>query len=110
MRGNSVLSEGVSDKKVRTIQERSFAEEQMGVLEIYGYDQNGTKLFKLMFADWNEFYEYTEPKVYIGNSLVLSEGKNTPTARKVEGKNVESGVFGDFNDFTGSITIRREKK
>lgn len=99
----------VSDKgKTKTIQEKSYADEQMGIIEIYGYNQNGGKLFKLMITDWNEFYEFTEPRVYIGDSLVLSEGKNTPTPRKVDDKNAVSGVFGDYNDFVGNIVIKRE--
>lgn len=96
-----------------------FAEYQVGMLEIYGYDNNGAKLFKLSVTDNNEYYEYVEPKIYIGSTLVLDDGKKCPSPRIVkvkdsEGKvtqekKVESGVFGDWNDLIGKIIITREK-
>lgn len=101
----------------RSIQTRAdeFAEEEIGLLEIYGYDQNGAKLFKTEISDTNKYYEYVEPKVYFGNKLVVDDGKNCPSPRKVtsgdskEQREVESGVFGDWNDLDGKVVIRREK-
>lgn len=97
---------------------RAYADEQIGIIEMYGYDQNGAKLFKAEISDTNEFYEYVDPKIYIGNELVLHDNKNAPSPRTVEIKDddgnvtetqeVASGVFGDFNDFVGQVTIRRE--
>lgn len=94
-----------------------YAEDQLGLIEIYGFDQNGAKLFKLEMSDTSEFYEYVDPKLYIGNSLVLHDGKNTPSPRKTSvtenGKTTQtemaSGVFGDYNDFNGQLIIRKEK-
>lgn len=95
-----------------------FAEYEMGVLEIYGYDKNGGKLFKFSLKDVNEFYEYVEPEFFIGNKLVLDDGKKCPSPRKIdikdddgkvtEQREVESGVFGDFNDLDGRVVIKRE--
>lgn len=94
-------------------EENAFADEQLGTLEIYGFDQNGTKLFKMEISDTSPYYEYASPKIFIGNKLVLHDNKNTPSARKetIEEKEVEvaSGVFGDFNDFDGQFIIRKEK-
>ena len=96
-----------------------FAEYQVGLMEIYGFDANGAKLFKIQISDTNEFYEYVEPQVFIGNKLVLDDGKNCPSPRKVDVKDdngkvtgkreVESGVYGDWNDLIGKVTVRREK-
>ena len=107
----------VSDNGRSVLNERNteFAEEEIGLLEIYGYDQNGAKLFKAEISDTNKYYEYVEPKVYFGNNLVVDDGKNCPSPRKItsgsdkEQREVESGVFGDWNDLDGKIIIRREK-
>lgn len=104
------------DTEIPTVpDDGKFAEEEIGLLEIYGFDQNGGKLFKAEVSDVNKYYEYVEPKFYIGNSLVLDDGKNCPSPRKVvsgedkQEKEVESGVFGDWNDCNGKFVIRREK-
>lgn len=113
----------ISDSIVKTVDVpmpiEEFAEDEVGLLEVYGFDQNGGKLFKMQVSDTNEYYEYVEPKVYVGNSLVLDDGKNCPTPRKIDVKDdngkvtgqreVESGVFGEWNDLVGKIVIRREK-
>ena len=108
----------VSDNgRALLIDERNteYAEEEIGLLEIYGYDQNGAKLFKAEISDTNKYYEYVEPKVYFGNKLVVDDGKNCPAPRKItsgdskEQREVESGVFGDWNDLDGKVVIRREK-
>lgn len=113
----------VSDSIVKSVSNteamEEFAEDEVGLLEVYGFDQHGAKLFKMEVSDTNEYYEYVEPKVYIGNSLVLDDGKKCPDARKIDVKDdngkvteqreVESGVFGDWNDLVGKIVIRREK-
>lgn len=105
----------VSDSGRATRADDNFAEEEIGTLEIYGYDQNGGKLFKAEISDVNKYYEYSEPRVYIGNALVIDDGKNCPAPRKItsgenkEEREVESGVFGDWNDCDGKFVIRREK-
>lgn len=104
---------------INAVTPKAFADEQSGIIEIYGYDQNGAKLFKLEVSDTNQFYEYVEPKIFIGDTLVLDDGKNVPSPRKEDEKDssgnvtgqkeVASGVFGDFNDFQGKLIIKREK-
>lgn len=105
-------------KMTRDATGTEYADDQTGVIEIYGFDQNGAKLFKMVMEDVNQFYEYVDPKIYIGNTLVLHDGKNTPSPRKTSIKDdkgqstqseVASGVFGDYNDFNGQLVVRREK-
>lgn len=86
-----------------------YADEQLGLIEIYGFDRNGAKLFKFEIADTNSYYEFVEPKISIGSTVVLKDNKNVPAARKADGKEMPSGVFGDFNDFVGQFSIKREK-
>lgn len=96
---------------------RAYAEDQLGIIEIYGFDQNGAKLFKMSLEDSNKYYEYVMPRTEIGNTIVLRDDKATPTARKITQKDsngnettieAASGVFGDWNDFEGKLSIRRE--
>ena len=112
----------ISDSVVKSLSEvdtlEEYAEDEVGLLEVYGFDQNGAKLFKMQVSDTNEYYEYVEPQVYIGNTLVLDDGKKCPSPRKIDVKDdndkvtgqkeVESGVFGEWNDLYGKIVIRRE--
>lgn len=96
-----------------------YADDELGMLEVYGYDQNGTKLFKSQLYDSSAYYEYVKPRFYIGGTKVLDDGKTVPSPRKVvtkdkDGKVVStesavSGVFGDWNDLDGQIVIKRTK-
>lgn len=108
----------VSNKGKAETRDAKYAEEEIGLLEIYGFDQNGGKLFKAEISDSNKYYEYVEPRVYIGNSLVIDDKKNAPSPKttttkddsgKQTTKEVASGVFGDWNDLDGKIVIKREK-
>lgn len=103
-----ISSSKVTQKMTTQAGEPVYADEQVGTLEVYGYDKNGTKLFKFAIEDTSEFYEYVDPKIYIGSTQVAHDGKNTPTPRQQDSKSVASGVFGDFNDFSGKLLIRRE--
>ena len=62
-------------------------------------------LFKFVIRDSEYYYEYTQPEIYIGESLVLSDGKATPTPVKNNGTEIDSGRFGDWNDFNGWFNI-----
>ena len=102
----------VSDSRsTREAQPRGeYAEYQVGKLEIYGYDQNGAKLFKMLIMDNNSLYERVEPMLDIANDRILRDTSNCPEARKDgNGNMMASGVFGDWNDFKGNFIIRREK-
>lgn len=97
---------------------RQYAEKEMGIIEVYGYDRNGAILFVNQLYDGNEYYEFVEPKIFIGSKKVLDQGRNAPAPRTVtetddNGKQTSyfdvSGVFGDFNDCTGKFVIRRTR-
>ena len=95
--------------------ENGSAEENLGRLEVYGYDMNGTKLFKMAMKDTDQYYEYSEPSIEIGSKLVLDDNKKCPapkTTTEKEGdkdvtKPIESGAFGDWNNFVGWFTVER---
>lgn len=101
----------VSDSQIKTAStnaRNTYADEQVGKLEVYGFDKNGIKLFKFEISDTNEYYEYVDPTIYIGATKVAHDNKNTPSARQENGTSVASGVFGDFNDFKGKLIVKRE--
>lgn len=91
------------------------AEENLGRLEVYGFDKNGQKLFKLAMKDTDQYYEYSEPFIEIGSKVVLDDNKKCPAPKTVTEKDgdktvttkIESGAFGSWNNFTGWFTIER---
>lgn len=92
------------------------AEENLGRLEVYGFDRNGVKLFKLSLKDTDKYYEYTEPVIEIGSKVVLDDNKKCPSPKTITTqeneknvqKQVNSGQFGDWNDFSGWFTLQRK--
>lgn len=98
----------------REAREEEFAENELGLLEVYGFDNSGAKLFKAEISDASEWFEYTNPKMYIGTTKVLEDNQLNNTVRTEtdsEGNvtNLASGAVGRWNDLTGKIVIRREK-
>lgn len=98
--------------------ENSSTENRLGRIELYGFDSNGQKLFKFVLKDSEEWFEYTEPEVYIGNTLVLSDNKSVPKPitenvqddnNKTMTKEVDSGRFGDWNNFYGDFKLKRTR-
>ena len=87
-----------------------YAEYDVGKLEVYGFDQNGAKLFKMLIMDNNSLYERVEPMLDIANDRILRDTSGCPEARKDSNGNLmASGVFGGWNDFKGNFIIKREK-
>lgn len=91
------------------------AEENLGRLEVYGFDKNGQKLFKFAMKDTEQYYEYSEPIIEIGSNEILNDKKKCPAPKTKTEKdgdkdittNINSGAFGDWNDFVGWFTIER---
>ena len=98
-----------------------YADDKTGIVELYGFDANGAKLFCLGMYDDNEWYEYTYPKCVIGTREVLKDATKVPkpnqlTVSNGSGDNVSVGVtnymsgkFGDWNEFYGDWNISRKK-
>ena len=93
------------------------ADDKLGLIELYGFDNNGNKLFKMALTDANFYYEYTHPQIQIGSTVVLKDTDSVPAPRKETVKNdkgeeevvnANSGKFGKWNEFFGKLTIRRE--
>lgn len=95
------------------------ADDKVGIIELYGFDTNGQKLFVLGMYDDNEYYEYTYPKCKIGSRTVLQDNSTVPEPDKkydtssdgiIKVTNKLSGKIGNWNEFWGTWTISRKKE
>ena len=97
------------------------ADDKTGIIEVYGFDINGGKIFSLGMYDDNKWYEYTYPKATIGNKTVLKDTTKIPEPQKkrtttgsdgdktVTISNRLSDKLGGWNEFWGTWTISRKK-
>lgn len=98
------------------------SDDKMGIVELYGFDSNGSQLFCLGMYDDNAWYEYTYPKCKIGNRTVLQDNTTVPkpntgtTISKdsngnatVTVSNKLSGRLGDWNEYYGRWILTKEK-
>ena len=97
------------------------ADDKVGIIELYGFDTNGKKLFVLGMYDDNAYYEYTYPKCIIGSKVVLEDNTTIPEPKKkyetntsnddttIKVTNLLSGKLGKWNDFWGKWRISRKK-
>lgn len=94
-------------------------EDRMGKIEVYGFDNNGNKLFKMSMKDTSEWYEHSFPEIQIGSKVVLTDDNKTPAPKttkvkdekdetKTVTKKIDSGKYGDWNEFVGWFTIERK--
>ena len=106
-----------ADIQVYDTRNTDTADDKLGIIELYGFDSNNQKLFKLSLRDANFYYEYTHPEVQIGNNIVLKDNDSVPapktkTEKNDKGEDVKvndlSGKFGKWNEFYGNIKIKRE--
>lgn len=93
------------------------AESKIGIIEIYGFDTFGEKLFKMKAVDNQKSYECIQPEIEFGSKLVLADNSSCPSPKTItttdnNGKKIEqsidSGKFGDWNEFIGWFTIERK--
>lgn len=113
----------VSGKIIRAdeVDGKETCEDRMGKIEVYGFDRDGNKLFKFTMKDISEYYEYSEPEIYIGSKLVLDDNKTVPAPKTVNVKDekddkktvtkkIDSGAYGDWNEFVGWFTLERRNE
>lgn len=111
----------VSGKMVRAdeVTNNVTAEDRMGKIEVYGFDKNGNKLFKMSMKDTSEYYEHSYPEIQIGSKVELTENSSTPAPKttkvkdekdekKTVTKKIDSGKYGNWNEFVGWFTIERK--
>lgn len=96
------------------------ADFKMGTCELYGFDVNGSILFRLRIYDDNLYYEHTKVEAMIGSKIVM-ENKDAPEPKQVATSSTNdnkttvkleykpSGRYGDFNEFYGQWILTRKK-
>lgn len=90
-------------------------EDRQGLLEVYGFDVTGKKLFKVCMHDSTPYFEYSQPEMYIGGEKVIDDGLPTPNPQiktvtendKTTTYKIDSGSVGQWNSFDGKFTIER---
>ena len=107
--------------QIETDREVNTAEDKIGMVEGYGFDQAGNKLFKVMLCDENEYFEAVYPLIQIGNTEFLKDKdfsvpepkpvitvSGSDDSLTVTKKTPRSGKYGNWNEFKGHFTIKRE--
>lgn len=95
----------------------AYADDKTGTIELYGFDTNGTQIFRICVGDYNEYFEYNQCQVSITNNNVLTTSNDDPKptsdqvseGNKTVTKYYLSGKHGDWNDLNGYFTIIRKK-
>ena len=96
------------------------SEDKTGTIELYGYDNQGVQLFKMSMQDENSYFAFNYPCTTVGGRKFLADTNIAPTplmntSTTVSGNQlvvnkeyIRSGRAGDWNDFRGTLGIRRE--
>ena len=96
------------------------SDDKIGTIEVYGYDNNGSQLFKMSMTDENGYYEFNYPKTTVGGKEFLSDISIAPEPKIKNTNSVNngqlvvtkdyllSGQYGSWNDFYGIFGIKRE--
>lgn len=109
---------GAVDNSVDYSDDPAYADHKTGIAEVYGFDINGTQIFRLYLGDTNEYFEYNQAEVSISKQSILKTSNATPkedTDRTVDanGKIVTnhymSGQYGSWNDANAYFTLTRKK-
>ena len=94
-----------------------YADDKLGTVEVYGFDVNGSQIFKACLFDDNPYFEYAQPEIRVGTKVVLEDTKKEPTPKKKkiadQNKVVSSyylgGKYGDWNEGDIYLTLTRKK-
>ena len=109
---------GAVDNSVDYSDDPAYADHKTGIAEVYGFDINGTQIFRLYLGDTNEYFEYNQAEVSISKKSILKTSNASPkehTDKTVDadGKQVTnhymSGQYGSWNDANAYFTLTRKK-
>lgn len=106
------------DNSVDYSDDPAYADHKTGIAEVYGFDINGTQIFRLYLGDINQYFEYNQAEVSVSKNSILKTSNTTPkeyTDKTVDadGKVVTnhymSGQYGSWNDANAYFTLTRKK-
>ena len=106
------------DNSVDYSDDPDYADHKTGIAEVYGFDINGTQIFRLYLGDINEYFEYNQAEVSISKQSILKTSNANPKEKTdktvdADGKQVTnhymSGQYGSWNDANAYFTLTRKK-
>lgn len=106
------------DTSVDYSNDPAYADHKTGIAEVYGFDNNGTQMFRLYLGDINPYFEYNQAEVSVSKKSILvtsndSPKEDTDTTVDSNGKKVTnhymSGKHGSWNDANAYFTLTRKK-
>lgn len=106
------------DNSVDYSDDPAYADHKTGIAEVYGFDINGTQIFRLYLGDINEYFEYNQAEVSISKQSILKTSNANPkekTDKTVDGDGKQvtnhymSGQYGSWNDANAYFTLTRKK-
>lgn len=94
-----------------------YADDKLGTVEVYGFNINGSQIFKISLFDDNPYFEYSQPEVRVGSKVILKDTKRAPTPKekkvadqnKVISSYYLGGRYGDWNNSDIYLTLTRKK-
>lgn len=106
------------DNSVDYSNDPAYADHKTGIAEVYGFDINGTQIFRLYLGDINPYFEYNQAEVSVSKKSILKTSNDSPkedTDKTVDsnGKQITnhymSGKHGNWNDVNAYFTLTRKK-
>jgi uncharacterized protein YgiM (DUF1202 family) len=91
------------------------ADDKTGIISIFGYANDNTKLFECQMYDSSEWYEHNIPKITYNSKTLITDKNVTPQAEEkveysensVEKEMLLSGEYGNWNNSRCDFYIER---
>lgn len=106
------------DNSVDYSDDPAYADHKTGIAEVYGFDVNGTQIFRLYLGDTNPYFEYNQAEVSISKKSILKTSNDKPKEKtdqtvdnngKIITNHYMSGKHGTWNDANAYFTLTRKK-
>ena len=106
------------DNSVDYSDDPAYADHKTGIAEVYGFDVNGTQIFRLYLGDTNEYFEYNQAEVSVSKKSILKTSNDKPNEKtdqtvdnngKIITNHYMSGKHGSWNDANAYFTLTRKK-
>lgn len=106
------------DNSVDYSDDPAYADHKTGIAEVYGFDVNGTQIFRLYLGDINPYFEYNQAEVSVSKKSILITSNDKPKEKtdqtvdnsgKVVTNHYMSGKHGTWNDANAYFTLTRKK-
>lgn len=106
------------DNSVDYSDDPAYADHKTGIAEVYGFDVNGTQIFRLYLGDINPYFEYNQAEVSVSKKSILITSNDKPNEKtdqtvdnsgKIITNHYMSGKHGSWNDANAYFTLTRKK-